>query len=77
MASTWSSSTSAREFELEKEVKRHEVALDELSCLSSSRSVYQKNANLFFLATPEKAKTNAQKQLKHAKSEIDRIRSQT
>ncbi|CAA7048263.1 unnamed protein product [Microthlaspi erraticum] len=71
-----SSSTSAREFELEKEIKRQEVSIDELSSLSSSRSVYQKTGNLFFLTTSEKAKTNAQKQLDFAKSEIDKIRSQ-
>ncbi|XP_019091666.1 PREDICTED: uncharacterized protein LOC109132291 [Camelina sativa] len=74
---TSSSSSSGREFELEKEIKRQEVSLDELSSLSSSRRVYQKNCNLFFLTTSEKAKTSAQKQLDSAKSQIDKIRSRT
>ncbi|KAG7594562.1 Prefoldin beta-like [Arabidopsis thaliana x Arabidopsis arenosa] len=77
MATTTSSSSSGREFELEKEIKRQEVSLDELSSLSSSRRVYQKNGNLFFLTSTEKAKTSAQKQLDYAKSEINKIRSQT
>ncbi|EOA38711.1 hypothetical protein CARUB_v10010802mg [Capsella rubella] len=72
-----SSSSSGREFELEKEIKRQEVSLDELSCLSSSRSVYQKNCNLFFLTTADKAKTSAQKQLDLAKSQLGKIRSRT
>ncbi|KFK36032.1 hypothetical protein AALP_AA4G068800 [Arabis alpina] len=72
-----SSSSSTREFQLEKEIKRHEVSLDELSNLSSSRRVYQQNGNLFFLTTSEKAKTNAQKQLDLSKSELVKIQSQT
>ncbi|KFK36033.1 hypothetical protein AALP_AA4G068900, partial [Arabis alpina] len=71
------SSSSTREFQLEKEIKRHEVSLDELSNLSSSRRVYQQNGNLFFLTTSEKAKTNAQKQLDLSKSELVKIQSQT
>ncbi|KAG7656927.1 Prefoldin beta-like [Arabidopsis suecica] len=73
MATTTSSD---REFELEKEIKRQEVSLDELSSLSSSRSIYQKNGNLFFLTSAEKAKISAQKQLDYAKSEINKIRLQ-
>ncbi|KAL0715581.1 hypothetical protein Bca4012_064903 [Brassica carinata] len=76
MASNSSHSSSARELELQKEVKRHMVALDELSCLSSSRSVYQKKGNLFFLSTAKKVKIDAEKQLDHAKSELAKIRSQ-
>ncbi|KAF2617258.1 hypothetical protein Bca4012_092071 [Brassica carinata] len=75
--SSRSSSSSASELELQKDVKRHEVALDELSCLSSSRSVYQRNGNLFFLTAAKKVKIDAEKQLDHAKSELAKIRSQT
>ncbi|CAA0280974.1 unnamed protein product [Arabidopsis thaliana] len=74
MATTTSSD---REFELEKEIKRQEVSLDELSSLSSSRSIYQKNGNLFFLTSAEKAKISAQKQLDYAKSEINKIHLST
>ncbi|KAL1209225.1 hypothetical protein V5N11_015977 [Cardamine amara subsp. amara] len=75
MATTTWSSSSDREFEVEKEITRQEVSLDELRSLSSSRSVYQKNCNLFFLTPAEKAKSYAQKQLDNAKSEIVKIRS--
>ncbi|CAN6891138.1 unnamed protein product [Brassica oleracea] len=75
--SSRSSSSSASELELQKDVKRHEVTLDELICLSSSRSVYQRNGNLFFLTAAKKVKIDAEKQLDHAKSELAKIRSQT
>ncbi|KAB5529671.1 hypothetical protein DKX38_019752 [Salix brachista] len=46
--------------ELIKEVRSHEVAIAELSNLSSSRAVYQKNGNLFFRTTAQKATASEQ-----------------
>ncbi|PRQ60884.1 hypothetical protein RchiOBHm_Chr0c29g0501131 [Rosa chinensis] len=34
-------------FDLVKQIRSHEVAIAELNALSSSRTVYQKNGNLF------------------------------
>ncbi|KAI4297000.1 hypothetical protein L6164_036912 [Bauhinia variegata] len=55
---------------LMKELRSHEVAIAELNNLPSTRAVYQRNGNLFFRTTMEKAKAMEQKQLNSAKSKL-------
>ncbi|CAM8951923.1 unnamed protein product [Rhodiola kirilowii] len=44
-------------------MREHEVAVVELSSLSTSRAVYQKQGNIYFLTTAQKAKASEQKLL--------------
>ncbi|XP_028765610.1 uncharacterized protein LOC114723580 [Neltuma alba] len=53
-----------------KELKSHEIAIDELNHLPSSRAVYQRNGNLFFRTTIQKAKAMEQKELDSAKATL-------
>ncbi|CAK7341749.1 unnamed protein product [Dovyalis caffra] len=55
-----SSSAADPKLDLIKKVRSHEVAIAELSNLSSSRAVYQKNGNLFFRTTSQKATASEQ-----------------
>uniref|UniRef100_A0A2N9INW6 Prefoldin subunit 1 n=1 Tax=Fagus sylvatica TaxID=28930 RepID=A0A2N9INW6_FAGSY len=58
-----------------KEVRSHEVAIAELNHLSSSKSVYQKNGNIFFQTTIQKATASEQKQLDLAKAKLEKLNS--
>ncbi|KAL1535863.1 hypothetical protein AAHA92_28591 [Salvia divinorum] len=53
-----------------EEVRSQEVAVAELNGLSSSRVVYQKNGNIFFRTTIQKATAFEQKQLDATKAEL-------
>ncbi|CAM8951969.1 unnamed protein product [Rhodiola kirilowii] len=55
--------TAERRIELVKKMREHEVAVVELSSLSTSRAVYQKQGNIYFLTTAQKAKASEQKLL--------------
>ncbi|KAL3622352.1 hypothetical protein CASFOL_033763 [Castilleja foliolosa] len=56
--------------DLLRQVKSHEIAVAELNNLSSSRAVYQRNGNLFFRTTIEKATAYEQTQLDFAKARL-------
>ncbi|KAL5767694.1 hypothetical protein ACOSP7_014295 [Xanthoceras sorbifolium] len=56
-----------------KLVKSHEVALAELNSLSSSRAVYQKNGNIFFRTSIQRATASEQKHLDLAKSKLEKL----
>nr|POF27173.1 hypothetical protein CFP56_08543 [Quercus suber] len=58
-----------------KEIRSHEVAIAELNHLSSSRAVYQKNGNIFFQTTIQKATASEQKQLDLAKAKLEKLNS--
>ncbi|KAJ4953578.1 hypothetical protein NE237_030410 [Protea cynaroides] len=60
-------------YELGKQVRSHEVAIAELNNLSSSRAVYQKNGNLFFRTSIQKAITAEQRQLDSAKAKLQKL----
>ncbi|KAK8532179.1 hypothetical protein V6N13_131512 [Hibiscus sabdariffa] len=77
MASASSSSASTDpKLELIKQIRTHEVAIAELGSLSSSRTVYQKNGNLFFRTTVQKATSSEEKQLDQAKAKLEKLNSQ-
>ncbi|CAN0838476.1 hypothetical protein LINGRAHAP2_LOCUS2175 [Linum grandiflorum] len=54
-------------------IRTHEVAVAELGYLPPSRPVYEKNGNLFFRTTIEKAKASEQKQLDSAKVKLEKL----
>ncbi|KAL7609444.1 hypothetical protein Lser_V15G10554 [Lactuca serriola] len=56
-----------------KQIRSHEVSIAELSVLSSSRSVYQKNGNIFFRTTVQQATASEQKQLDTAKAKLQKV----
>lgn len=58
-----------------KEVRSHEVAIAELSNLPVSRAVYQRNGNLFFRTTVQKATASEQKQVDMLKSKLQELSS--
>ncbi|KAJ0047066.1 hypothetical protein Pint_05658 [Pistacia integerrima] len=68
-----SSSSTSNSFHLLKEVKSHEVAIAELNSLPSSRTVYQKNANIYFRTTIQKATASEQKHLEAVKRKLDQL----
>ncbi|KAK1571590.1 hypothetical protein Q3G72_019692 [Acer saccharum] len=70
---TSSSNVSDSKPHLIKLVKSHEVALAELNSLSSSRPVYQKNGNIFFRTSIQKATAFEQKHLDMAKSRLEKL----
>ncbi|KAK8541861.1 hypothetical protein V6N13_137553 [Hibiscus sabdariffa] len=77
MASASSSSASTEpKLELIKQIRTHEVAISELVSLSSSRTVYQKNGNLFFRTTVQRATSSEEKQLDQAKAKLEKLNSQ-
>ncbi|PIN10362.1 hypothetical protein CDL12_17052 [Handroanthus impetiginosus] len=61
--------------DLLKQVRSHEVAIAELNNLSSSRAVYQRNGNIFFRTTIQKATAFEQKQLDSAKARLQKLNS--
>ncbi|XP_059651747.1 uncharacterized protein LOC132299255 [Cornus florida] len=61
--------------DLIKEIKSHEVAIAELSNISSSRAVYQKNGNIFFRTTVPKATAFEQRELDTAKAKLQKLNS--
>ncbi|KAJ4721434.1 Prefoldin [Melia azedarach] len=73
--STSSSSSNASEskFHLIKQAKTHEVAIAELNSLSSSRTVYQKNGNIYFRTTIQKAIAAEQKEFDLAKRKLEKL----
>uniref|UniRef100_A0A2P2IJF2 Uncharacterized protein LOC103496917 n=1 Tax=Rhizophora mucronata TaxID=61149 RepID=A0A2P2IJF2_RHIMU len=62
-------------FELVKKIRTQEVAIAELNHLSSTRAVYQKNGNIFFRTTVQKATGSEQKQLDLAKAKLEKLTS--
>ncbi|KAI4306361.1 hypothetical protein L6164_029645 [Bauhinia variegata] len=58
------------EVHLMMELRRHEVAIAELNNLPSIRAVYQRNGNLFFRTTIEKATLMEHKQIDSAKGKL-------
>ncbi|CAN4076213.1 unnamed protein product [Withania somnifera] len=58
-----------------KEVRSHEVAIAELNNLPASRAVYQRNGNLFFRTTVQKATASEQKQVDMLKSKLQKLSS--
>ncbi|KAL6124667.1 hypothetical protein ACLB2K_077179 [Fragaria x ananassa] len=56
-----------------KLIRSHEVAIAELNALSPSRTVYQKNGNLLFRTTIQKALASEQKQLDLAKAILGKL----
>ncbi|XP_055820150.1 uncharacterized protein LOC129889062 isoform X2 [Solanum dulcamara] len=58
-----------------KEVRSHEVSIAELSNLPASRAVYQRNGNLFFRTTFQKAIASEQKQVDMVKSKLQKLSS--
>ncbi|KAK7303526.1 hypothetical protein RJT34_14433 [Clitoria ternatea] len=62
--------SSNRNSDLSKQLRSHEVAIAELNNLSSSRAVYQRNANLFFRTSIPTAITTEQKQLDSVKANL-------
>ncbi|XP_012070300.1 uncharacterized protein LOC105632515 [Jatropha curcas] len=76
MATSASSSPALdSKLELVKRMRSHEIALAELDNLSSSRPVYQKNGNIFFRTTIQKAKASEQKQLDSIKAKLEKLNS--
>ncbi|KAG8391394.1 hypothetical protein BUALT_Bualt01G0183100 [Buddleja alternifolia] len=69
------SSNTPSSSDLLKQVRSHEVAIAELTNLSSSRAVYEKNGNIFFRTTIPKATTSEQKQLDTAKARLQKLSS--
>ncbi|XP_062101432.1 uncharacterized protein LOC133807238 [Humulus lupulus] len=63
------------ELMLMKEMRSHEVALAELNALSSTRSVYHRNGNLYFRTTIQKATASEQKLVDEAKSRLHNLNS--
>lgn len=61
--------------EITKQMRRYEVAIAELNHLSSSRAVFQKNGNIFFRTTIQKATTSEQKKLDAARAKLERLNS--
>ncbi|CAM8901740.1 unnamed protein product [Rhodiola kirilowii] len=51
-------------------MREHEVAVMELSSLSTSRAVYQKQGNIYFRTTAQKAKASEQKLLDGIKEKM-------
>ncbi|CAN6486964.1 unnamed protein product [Victoria cruziana] len=72
MASTSGWSIEDPKLQLQKEIRSREVAIAELSCLSSSRKVYQKNGTIFFRTSIDLALTSEKKQLDLAKSKLEK-----
>ncbi|GMP42187.1 hypothetical protein CsSME_00012009 [Camellia sinensis var. sinensis] len=78
-ASTSASSTSNAAADsthhLIKRITSHEIAIVKLNNLSSSRAVYQKNGNIFFRTTAQKATTFEQRQLDATKAKLQQLNS--
>ncbi|CAL5184101.1 unnamed protein product [Lathyrus oleraceus] len=61
--------------DLNNEMRSHQVAIAELNALPSSRTVYQKNGNLFFRTTVQTATSMEQKKLDSAKAKLKNLNS--
>ncbi|MED6109343.1 hypothetical protein PIB30_032563 [Stylosanthes scabra] len=59
--------------ELTKQLRRHEVAIVELNNLPSSSAVYQRNCNLYFRTTIQKATTMEQNQIDSVKAKLGNL----
>ncbi|KAI6706288.1 hypothetical protein NL676_009250 [Syzygium grande] len=59
--------------DLVKQLRSHEVAIAELGSLQPSRSVYQKNGNMYFRTTIQNAKASEQKKVNSAKAKLERL----
>ncbi|CAN1328228.1 hypothetical protein LINPERPRIM_LOCUS34374 [Linum perenne] len=68
-----SSVSGETKFDIVKKIRTHEVAVAELGYLPPSRPVYQKNGNLFFRTSIEKATASEQKQLDSAKAKLEKL----
>ncbi|CAM8904508.1 unnamed protein product [Rhodiola kirilowii] len=64
-----------RRIELVKQMREHEVAVMELSSLSTSRAVYQKQGIIYFRTTAKKAKASEQKLLDGIKEKMQNLNS--
>ncbi|PSS10061.1 Lactate utilization protein like [Actinidia chinensis var. chinensis] len=61
--------------DLVKQIRSHEVAIVELNNLPSSRAVYQKNGNIFFRTSAQRATTFEQRQLDATKAKLEKLNS--
>nr|GMC80113.1 Prefoldin chaperone subunit family protein [Ipomoea batatas] len=61
--------------DLLKLVRSHEIALAELNSIPASGTVFQRNGNLFFRTTAQKATSYEQKQLEMAKAKLQKLTS--
>uniref|UniRef100_A0A7N0UJF1 Uncharacterized protein n=1 Tax=Kalanchoe fedtschenkoi TaxID=63787 RepID=A0A7N0UJF1_KALFE len=61
--------------ELVKQMREHEVAVAELSSLSSNRAVYQKHGIIYFRTATHKAKASEQKLLDQTKEKMQKLNS--
>ncbi|KAL3516682.1 hypothetical protein ACH5RR_023584 [Cinchona calisaya] len=59
--------------DLLKQIRSHEIAIAELNSLPSSRGVYQRNGNILFRTTIQKATASEQKQLDIAKVKLQQL----
>ncbi|XP_060181941.1 uncharacterized protein LOC132611535 [Lycium barbarum] len=75
MSGAATNSSSDSHHNLLKEVRSHEVAIAELNDLPPSRAVYQRNGNLFFRTTVQKATASEQKQVDLVKSTLQKLSS--
>ncbi|KAG6593773.1 hypothetical protein SDJN03_13249, partial [Cucurbita argyrosperma subsp. sororia] len=62
-----------QKLEITKEMRSHEVSIAELNHLSSTRAVFQKNGNIFFRTTVQKATTSEQKKLDAARAKLQKL----
>ncbi|XP_077234818.1 prefoldin chaperone subunit family protein [Tasmannia lanceolata] len=60
---------------LGKKIRSHEVAVDELNNLSTSRVVYQKSGNIFFRTSIRAAAAAEQRQVDLAKAQLQKLNS--
>ncbi|KAA8520338.1 hypothetical protein F0562_014594 [Nyssa sinensis] len=56
-----------------KQIRSHEVAIEELRNISSSRALYQKNGNIFFRTTVHKATAFEQRELDTTKTKLQKL----
>ncbi|KAL9245195.1 hypothetical protein vseg_018873 [Gypsophila vaccaria] len=59
--------------DLKREMRLHEVAIEELNHLASSRSVYVKKGNILFRTSIEKASASEKRQLDLAKKKMQNL----
>ncbi|CAM8904502.1 unnamed protein product [Rhodiola kirilowii] len=67
--------TAERRIELVKQMREHEVAVMELSSLSTNRAVYQKHGNILFRIAAQQAKASEQKLLDVTKEKMQKLNS--
>ncbi|PIA33627.1 hypothetical protein AQUCO_04100206v1 [Aquilegia coerulea] len=74
MATTFSSNPLSEDTKrnLLKEIRSHEVAIAELNHLSSTKAVYQKNGNIYFRTSIQKATASEQKNLDTDKAKLQK-----